>query len=171
MSDVIKCGVLTVSDSCFFEQALDRGGPAVSELLRSGSVFPGVEIDVVESDVVPDDVGRIQAKLIDWAAVRRLDLVITTGGTGLSPRDVTPEAVRGVIDRDIFGMSFAMMAGSLEITPMAMISRPVCGVKGTKTKDRKQQRLKAFQFSSKTKLLSKALSDQDQIFVLLMQSI
>ena len=131
MSDMIKCGVLTVSDSCFSGEASDRGGPAVVEILNSGEIFSKVSIEVVETGVVPDDVSQIQAKLIEWASVKKLDLIVTTGGTGLSPRDVTPEAVRGVIERDIVGMSFAMMAGSLEITPMAMISRPVCGVKGT----------------------------------------
>jgi len=81
--------------------------------------------------VVPDDQRKIGEVLISWADEERADLIVTTGGTGLSPRDVTPEATVEVIDRTVPGMSEAMRSASMSQTPHAMISRAVAGVRGT----------------------------------------
>jgi molybdenum cofactor synthesis domain-containing protein len=85
---------------------------------------------VERTEVVPDDASRIGETLVRWADTDHLDLVLTTGGTGLSPRDVTPEATAPVIQRPIPGMAEAMRASSLMKTPHAMISRALVGVRG-----------------------------------------
>jgi molybdenum cofactor synthesis domain-containing protein len=85
---------------------------------------------VEREGVVPDDSPSIQATLMDWADQARLDLILTTGGTGFAPRDVTPEATRAVIEREAPGLAEAMRAASLAKTPHAMLSRAVCGIRG-----------------------------------------
>lgn len=79
--------------------------------------------------VIPDETEIIKAKLIEYVDVKKLDLILTTGGTGVTPRDVTPEATKAVIERELPGMSEAMRAESLKKTPNAMISRAVCGIR------------------------------------------
>lgn len=101
----------------------DLGGPALTLWLQE----QGVEISC--SDIVPDEVKLIAAKLCEWADESSLDLILTTGGTGVSPRDVTPEATMQVIDRLIPGFGELMRAESLKITPMAVLSRAIAGVK------------------------------------------
>lgn len=81
-------------------------------------------------EIIPDETDIIIKKLIEYADVKKLDLIITTGGTGVTPRDVTPEATKSVIERELPGMSEAMRAESLKKTPNAMISRAVCGIRG-----------------------------------------
>jgi molybdenum cofactor synthesis domain-containing protein len=89
-----------------------------------------VGIETVHSEIVPDEAEIIAEKLVEFADVRGLDLVVTTGGTGVSPRDVTPDATLKVIDREIPGMAEAMRRESMLKTPHAMISRAVAGIRG-----------------------------------------
>ncbi|XP_056284127.1 gephyrin b isoform X4 [Pseudoliparis swirei] len=80
--------------------------------------------------IVPDEIDEIKETLVDWCDEKELNLILTTGGTGFAPRDVTPEATREVIEREAPGMSLAMLMGSLNVTPLGMLSRPVCGIRG-----------------------------------------
>merc|ERR1712130_824685 len=85
---------------------------------------------IVDTKVVPDEVPQIKSTLVDWTdSLDPPNLIITTGGTGFSPRDVTPEAVKGILDREASGLVFAMMHSSLQHTPMAILSRPVAGTR------------------------------------------
>jgi molybdenum cofactor synthesis domain len=85
---------------------------------------------VVKQALLPDEESGIRAILTSWADGREMDVILTTGGTGFSPRDVTPEATRAVIDRDAPGLAEAMRAASLRVTPHAMLSRVVTGIRG-----------------------------------------
>lgn len=80
--------------------------------------------------IVPDEIEEIKETLIDWCDEKELNLILTTGGTGFAPRDVTPEATKEVIEREAPGMALAMLMGSLNVTPLGMLSRPVCGIRG-----------------------------------------
>jgi molybdenum cofactor synthesis domain-containing protein len=117
-----KAAVVTVSDKSAAGEREDGSGPAVLEVLE------GAGIEVVRRELVPDDRAMLESLLGELCGMG-LDLVVTTGGTGLSPRDVTPEATLAVIDREVPGMAEAMRARSLKVTPHAMISRAVCGLK------------------------------------------
>jgi molybdenum cofactor synthesis domain-containing protein len=119
----IRVGILTVSDRVSRGEMDDRGGPAVEEALMP------IGATRVERMVVPDERARIEAAIRAWVE-SGVDLVFTTGGTGLSPRDVTPEAVTAVCERLIPGIGEAMRAAGLQQTPMSMISRSVAGVAG-----------------------------------------
>jgi molybdopterin adenylyltransferase len=119
-----RIGILTVSDKGARGEREDLSGPAVAEAIAA---LPGAE--VAARAVVPDEQPEIEAVLRRWAA-EGLDLVLTTGGTGMSPRDVTPEATRAVIEREAPGFAEAMRAASLAVTPHAMLSRAVCGMVG-----------------------------------------
>ena len=114
--------VLTVSDRASAGLMADESGPAVREMLLAA----GFEVAAVQ--VVPDDRDRIAAFLV--AAADRSQLVVTTGGTGLAPRDVTPEAVRAVVEREVPGLGELMRAEGLRSTPMAALSRSVAGIRG-----------------------------------------
>lgn len=102
-------------------------GARLRSLVDNGSLLQGAEVK--EVDCVPDEADQIRARLIEWSDGSELNLILTTGGTGFSPRDVTPEATRAVIEKEAPGLSLAMIKGSLEITPLAMLSRPVCGIR------------------------------------------
>ncbi len=119
-----RVGILTVSDRGARGEREDRSGPALAEAL---GFLPGAQ--VVARAIVPDERPEIEAALGRWVA-EGLDLILTTGGTGMSPRDVTPEATRAVIDREAPGFAEAMRAASLAITPHAMLSRAVSGLAG-----------------------------------------
>jgi molybdopterin adenylyltransferase len=121
--DLLQFGVVTVSDRCAGGTMRDTAGPAVAELLAARL---GAHLGFY--GVVPDMEEAIVASLKDLAD-RDLGLVITVGGTGLSPRDVTPEATRAVIERDVPGLAEAMRASSAAITPHAWLSRGVCGTR------------------------------------------
>ncbi|MGO9120443.1 MAG: molybdenum cofactor biosynthesis protein B [Desulfomonilaceae bacterium] len=121
---MLNAGVLTISDRSSQGLRQDASGPQLADVLRQH------EIEVVWTAVVPDEERDIRLALINWADDERADLIITTGGTGLSPRDVTPEATTAVVQRLIPGMAEAMRAASLLKTPHAMISRAVAGVRG-----------------------------------------
>ena len=92
-------------------------------MINSGSLL---NAQVTVRECVPDELKDISAKLVIWADELHLSLILTTGGTGFSPRDITPEATKSVIEREAPGLSLAMIKGSLDITPLAMLSRPVC---------------------------------------------
>ncbi|AWP20286.1 putative gephyrin isoform 2 [Scophthalmus maximus] len=95
----------------------------VPSFLRLGGMITAYKI-------VPDEIDEIKETLVDWCDEKELNLILTTGGTGFAPRDVTPEATKEVIEREAPGMSLAMLMGSLNVTPLGMLSRPVCGIRG-----------------------------------------
>lgn len=121
---MLRAAIVTVSDRSAQGLRKDSSGPQLAESLESRG------INVEWTEVVPDEVAEISQILTRMADVHGADLVLTTGGTGLSPRDVTPEATMAVVDRLVPGMAEAMRAASLAKTPHAMISRAVVGVRG-----------------------------------------
>uniref|UniRef100_A0A8C2HD82 Gephyrin n=2 Tax=Cyprinus carpio TaxID=7962 RepID=A0A8C2HD82_CYPCA len=123
----IRVGILTVSDSCFRNLAEDRSGINLKDLVHDPSLLGGI---ISAYKIVPDEIDEIKETLVDWCDEKELNLILTTGGTGFAPRDVTPEATREVIEREAPGMAVAMLIGSLDVTPLGMLSRPVCGIRG-----------------------------------------
>lgn len=119
-----RVGILTVSDRGARGEREDRSGPVLAEAV---ALLPGAQ--VLAQAIVPDEQPLIEEALRTWAA-DGLDLILTTGGTGMSPRDVTPEATRAVIQREAPGFAEAMRAASLAVTPHAMLSRGVAGMIG-----------------------------------------
>jgi molybdopterin adenylyltransferase len=117
-------GVLTISDKGAKGERQDESGQMIREIL------PSIDARIVNYDIVPDDKELIVEKLVKWVDVDDLDVLITTGGTGLTPRDVTPEATLTVVDRIVPGIAEAMRAESLKKTPHAMLSRAVAGARG-----------------------------------------
>ncbi|XP_028294536.1 gephyrin-like isoform X4 [Gouania willdenowi] len=122
-----RVGILTVSDSCFRNLAEDRSGVNLKDLVHDPSLLGGV---ISAYKIVPDEIDEIKDTLLEWCDEQQLNLILTTGGTGFAPRDVTPEATREVIEREAPGMALAMLMGSLNVTPLGMLSRPVCGIRG-----------------------------------------
>jgi molybdopterin adenylyltransferase len=116
-------GVLTISDKGSRGERQDTSGAAIRELV--GSI--GGSIDAYA--IVPDERERIAAQLREWVDRHDLAVILTTGGTGLSPRDVTPDATRDVIDYEVPGVAEALRAGGLQHTPMSMLSRALAGVR------------------------------------------
>ena len=121
--DRVTAAVLTVSDSCSRGEKADHSGPAVAEALERHKFL------VVLRSLVADEQRAIQEKLIELC--RTVRLVVTTGGTGIAPRDVTPEATRAVCDRLVDGIAEQMRAHGVSKTRFAVLSRAVCGVRGT----------------------------------------
>jgi molybdopterin adenylyltransferase len=121
---VFTVGVLTISDKGSRGERQDRSGEVIREVLS------GADVSIVNCDMVPDEKELIVEKLVKWADDYNLDVVITTGGTGLTPRDVTPEATLAVVDRIVPGFAEAMRAESLKKTPHAMLTRAVAGTRG-----------------------------------------
>jgi molybdopterin adenylyltransferase len=119
-----KAGVITVSDSCS-KGAADASGPAVAGMLRDAG------FDIAYTNIVPSNISIIRSELEKCSDDLELDLVITSGGTGLSPRDVTPEATRAVIVREVPGIVQAMIAEGLRSTPRAMLTRAVAGTRSS----------------------------------------
>ena len=117
-------GILTVSDKGWRGEREDVSGRVAREVLSR------LDVSVVKSDLVPDEKEVIARKLVQWADEDRLDVIVTTGGTGLTKRDVTPEATLSVVDRVVPGFAEAMRHESLKKTPMAVLSRAVAGVRG-----------------------------------------
>jgi molybdenum cofactor synthesis domain-containing protein len=117
----LKAGLLTVSDRCSAGQAQDRSGPALERLIEAHGWA------VAARDVVPDEPARIKELVLRWA---HLDLIVTTGGTGLGPRDVTPESVRPLLDKEIPGFGELMRAEGRKSTPLAVLSRSLAGLRG-----------------------------------------
>lgn len=128
MSAVVKVGILTVSDRCSRGEAEDKSGPNLQRLVRSSKL----NVDEVLCDCVPDEPNDIKRVLLKWCDSEELHLVLTTGGTGFSSRDVTPEVTSEIIEKPAPGLSLGMLSESLKVTPMAMLSRATCGIrKGT----------------------------------------
>ncbi len=119
-----SAAVLTVSDAGSKGQRVDTAGPAVASMLAEAG------FDVAATALLPDEPEQIAAQLRAWADEQDVALVVTAGGTGLGPRDRTPEATAEVLDYTVDGMAEAMRAAGLASTPMAMISRGLCGVRG-----------------------------------------
>ena len=119
----ITAGIITVSDKGSRGERQDTGSLEVRKVLEDGA------IRVTDYAMVPDEKDMIAGKIKEFADERKLDLIVTTGGTGLSPRDVTPDATLEVIDREIPGIAEFMRAKSAEITPHALISRAVAGTR------------------------------------------
>ena len=115
--------VITVSDMGSRGLRQDTSGPAVRAMLEEAG------FSVAHTAILPDEMEQISAELRDCADRRRIDLIVTTGGTGLSPRDVTPEANRAVLEREIPAIPVAMWMEGLKVTPRAMLSRAVAGIR------------------------------------------
>jgi len=120
----MRVAVLTLSDRSAGGEREDLSGAAIVEQLTK------LGAEIVEKKILPDERDLLKATLIDMADRQRAEVIITTGGTGLGPRDVTPEATLAVIDRRIPGMEEAMRGAGLASTPYAMLSRGVCGMRG-----------------------------------------
>ena len=125
MRDIFLSGVLTVSDKGSAGLREDESGKIVADMLKAEG------FQVAKKGIVPDDRQQISKRIIQWIDEDGLSLVITSGGTGLSPTDVTPQAMEEIIDYQIPGIPEAMRAASLLKTPHAMISRAMAGVRGT----------------------------------------
>ena len=121
---MILAAIITVSDKGSQGKRQDLSGPAISEMLA------GAAIEIKNSLIVPDEIDQIQKAIINFADIEKVDLILTTGGTGVSPRDVTPDATLNIIDKQIPGMAEAMRYESRKITPHAMISRAIAGIRG-----------------------------------------
>jgi len=123
---MIQVGVLTVSDRSARGERPDASGPGIAQFVREV-----LKWNVAQTMVVPDDAAAICSALVEWCDTAKLNLIFTTGGTGFAPRDVTPEATRAILDREAPGLAEAMRAASLKLTPHAMLSRTVCGMRGS----------------------------------------
>ena len=119
-----RVGILTVSDLGARGLRPDTSAQAIRELLAA------LDARVERYEVVPDQREQIEERLRRWADQDGLDLVLTTGGTGLGPRDVTPEATRAVLEREAWGLVMAMVWEGLKQTPLAMLTRAVAGLRG-----------------------------------------
>jgi molybdenum cofactor synthesis domain len=118
-----SAAILTVSDKAAAGQREDTSGAAIRELLGS------IGIEVVRYEIVADEQDVVSARLLEWADDSVAQLIVTTGGTGLGPRDVTPEATKAVLEYEVPGIAEAMRAEGLRHTPMSMISRALAGVR------------------------------------------
>ena len=121
---VISAGVITVSDRGSRGEREDKSGQEIVSMLK------GIAATVVHTIIIPDEKDQIKDALIECTDKKKLDLIVTTGGTGVSPRDVTPDATLEVIEKEVPGMAEAMRRESASITPHAMISRAVVGIRG-----------------------------------------
>lgn len=123
---MIKAGIITVSDKGAKGQRVDESGPALKEFLEKN-----MDLQVTSMNVIPDEQDLIEKTLIYYADVLKLDLVITTGGTGFAPRDITPEATQRVLEKNVPGISEVIRSKSLALTPKAMLSRGISGIRKT----------------------------------------
>ncbi|MBI5682819.1 MAG: molybdopterin adenylyltransferase [Deltaproteobacteria bacterium] len=120
---MITVGILTMSDKGSRGEREDLSGKEIERMVKD------LPAEVKAYEVIPDEIPVITKKLIEYVDEKKLDLIVTTGGTGVTPRDVTPEATKAVIERELPGMAEAMRFESLKKTPNAMISRAVCGIR------------------------------------------
>lgn len=120
----LRVAILTISDRASRGERPDLSGPALVAVVQQQGW------QVVDTAVVPDERPAIEGRLIEWSDGGQVDILLTTGGTGFSPRDVTPEVTQSVIDRPAPGLAEAMRAESLRMTPHAMLSRAVAGIRG-----------------------------------------
>ncbi len=123
-AEAYKVAVLTISDKCSKGDREDKSGRIIQEIVKN---LPG---DVIKYDLIPDEPEMIKDKLIAYADNLKVDLVLTNGGTGFTPRDFTPEATREVIEREVPGIPEAMRVEGLKITKRAMLSRAIAGIRG-----------------------------------------
>ncbi len=121
---MIKVGILTISDKASKGMREDKSGEVVRELIGR------IDGRAIKYEIVPDEKRRISERLRSYCDDLKVDLVLTTGGTGLSPRDLTPEATKEVIDREVPGITEAMRVKGYQSTPYAMLSRAVAGIRG-----------------------------------------
>lgn len=119
----LRFGLLTLSDRSSRGERPDASGPALAHLIQTQGW------SIARQALLPDDEPAIRALLAEWADSGEMDVILTTGGTGFAPRDVTPEATRAIIEREAPGLAEAMRAASLKITPHAMLSRVVAGIR------------------------------------------
>ena len=119
----IRFGILTLSDRSSRGERADSSGPALAALVEAEGW------SVVKHEILPDNESAIRTMLASWADSDNMDVILTTGGTGFAPRDVTPEATRAVIEREAPGLAEAMRSASLRVTPHAMLSRIVTGIR------------------------------------------
>ena len=120
---IIIFGIICVSDRCFRGECEDKSGPAIAECVKDLS-------SKNEYLLVPDEKDMISDAIKELADNRNSDVIFTTGGTGFAPRDITPEATKAVIEKEVPGISEAIRAKSLEITPRAVLSRAISGIRG-----------------------------------------
>ena len=121
---MFSAGIITVSDKGSQGKREDKSGPVIAGLLA------GAAVAIKRTMIIPDEIDQIAQAIVQFADVEKLDLILTTGGTGVSPRDLTPDATLKVLDKEIPGMAEAMRASSMKRTPHAMISRAVAGIRG-----------------------------------------
>jgi molybdopterin adenylyltransferase len=124
MDGSFKAGILTISDKGSRGERIDESGKTAAEMLKKAG------FDVARLEIVPDNIRKIADTLIKWADKENLSLIVTSGGTGLSPTDLTPQAMKEVIDYEVPGIAEAMRAESLKMTPHAMLSRAIAGARG-----------------------------------------
>ncbi len=120
---MLDFGILTISDKGWRGQRSDESSKAIRDRLSL------LDSRVIKYEIIPDEVDVIASKLAEWADGGSVDVILTTGGTGLSPRDVTPEATLSVVDKAVPGLAEMMRAGTFKMTPFAMLSRAVAGVR------------------------------------------
>src|SRR5690349_16412512 len=120
----LRFGLLTLSDRSSRGEREDSSGPALARLIEAEGW------SVAKQEILPDEESAIRSILIEWSDTGALDVILTTGGTGVAPRDVTPEATKAVIQREVPGLAETMRAVSLTKTPHAMLSRAVAGIRG-----------------------------------------
>jgi molybdopterin adenylyltransferase len=121
----MRFGILTISDRSARGERLDASGPVLKQVVENQGWQVG------KSEIIPDEFTVIQDTLTHWADKGDLDVILTSGGTGFAPRDVTPEATQSVIEKAAPGLTEAMRSASLVITPHAMLSRAVAGIRGS----------------------------------------
>ncbi len=121
----MRIGILTISDRASRGEYEDQSGPALREMVEKSF---GEDLDLTFT--VPDEFMEIKRTLLKWCDDAKLELILTTGGTGFAPRDITPEATRAVIEKEAPGLVQAMIAASLQKTPHAMLTRMVAGIRG-----------------------------------------
>jgi molybdopterin adenylyltransferase len=120
---MFKLGIITISDKASSGKRPDQSGPLIRER------FASTDSELVRYEVIPDEKELIAEKLAQWADEGNMDIILTTGGTGLAPRDVTPEATLSVVDKEVPGLAEMMRVKSFAITPNAMLGRAVAGVR------------------------------------------
>ncbi len=121
---MLNFGILTISDKGWRGQRCDESGPAIRDRLSL------LDNAVVRYEIIPDEMDIIISKLTEWADEGNVDVILTTGGTGLGPRDVTPEATLSIVDKAVPGLTEAMRAETFKKTPFSLLSRAVAGVRG-----------------------------------------
>ncbi|KAL0558641.1 hypothetical protein IC582_003218 [Cucumis melo] len=125
-----KVAILTVSDTVASGAGPDRSGPRAVSIVQASSEKLG-GVNIVATAVVSDDVSKIQDVLVKWCDIDEVDLILTLGGTGFSPRDVTPEATKPLLHKETPGLLYVMMQESLKVTPFAVLSRSAAGIRGS----------------------------------------